>query len=161
MAVPTKRDWEKLLAMGEAAKREEANGGDLAADIEKWRATRSFVNRYSSLARAFTVLDFLSNEHEEWCDLLNRLTTLGIEDDVSTHSHRMRFEAQHGRVVGRKRGCNSLAPIDGEPRERASGNACGLWRMTLSDRARVTGHRSQGSGPCSRSLPIPEIPMPQ
>ena len=39
-----KRDWEELLAMGEAAKMEETNGGDLAARIERLEAIKKFVH---------------------------------------------------------------------------------------------------------------------
>ena len=61
-------DWEELLAMGEAAKMKETNGGDLAARMERLEAVTKFVAGYVGLSRAFRVLDFSSEAHEMWCD---------------------------------------------------------------------------------------------
>ena len=69
-----RRDWEELLAMGEAAKMKETNGGDLAARMERLEAVTKFVARYVGLSRAFRVLDFSSEAHEMWCDrVLDRI----------------------------------------------------------------------------------------
>ena len=69
-----KGDWAELLAMGEAAKMKETNGGDLAARMERLEAVTTFVARYVGLSRAFRVLDFSSEAHEMWCDrVLDRI----------------------------------------------------------------------------------------
>ena len=69
-----RRDWEELLAMGEAAKMKETNGGDLAARMERLEAVTKFVAGYVGLSRAFRVLDFSSEAHEMWCDrVLDRI----------------------------------------------------------------------------------------
>ena len=95
-----KRDWEELLAMGEAAKMEETNGGDLAARIERWMAVEQCVNAYSGLAHAFGALDFFSEEHEMWCDLVNDQIAQGMGDGILTRSQQRRFEAQYDRLLG-------------------------------------------------------------
>ena len=98
-----KRDWEELLAMGEAAKMEETSGGDLAARIERWMAVSKFVNGYCGLAHAFGALDFFSEEHEMWCDLVNDEIAHGMGDGILTSSQQRRFEVQYGRLLGAHR----------------------------------------------------------
>ena len=95
-----KIDWEELLAMGEAANMEETNGGDLAARIERWNAVAYFVNGYCGLAHAFGVLDFFSEEHEAWCDVVMDQTARRIGDGILTLSQQRRFEAQYDRLLG-------------------------------------------------------------
>ena len=84
------------MAMGEAAmtKMEEANGGDLAARIERMEAIKKFVSIYAGLAITFRVLDFSSDEHQMWCDQVldldgsyvvhrvRRMNLLGIDDKI-------------------------------------------------------------------------------
>ena len=92
-----KRDWEELVRMGEGAnlKMEEMNGGDLAARVGRWKAVAKFVNGYCGLAHALGVLDFVSHEHEMWCDRVNDQT-----EGILTHSQQRRFEAQYDRLLG-------------------------------------------------------------
>ena len=68
-----KRDWEELLQMGAAAAAEVATD-DRAARMTKWTAIVSFVSKYCGLARGFSALDFLNEEHEIWCNRIIALT---------------------------------------------------------------------------------------
>ena len=96
-----KMDWEELLAMGESAKMEETNGGDLAARIGRWKAVATFVNGYSGIALTFGVLDFFFyEEHEMWCGQVNNQISQRIGEGILTHSQQRRFEEQHDSLVG-------------------------------------------------------------
>ena len=79
-----KRDWAELLAMGEAAKMEETNGGDLAARIERLEAIKKFVHGYAGLAITFGVLDFSSDEHQMWCDQIRQPQELSLEEQYAS-----------------------------------------------------------------------------
>ena len=82
-----KSDWEKLLQMGTAATAEMATDAR-AARMTKWTAIVRFVTEYCGLARAFSALEFLNEEHEIWC---NRI----IDPTVSTN-----FEEEYEDLVG-------------------------------------------------------------
>ena len=99
-----RRDWEELLAMGEAAKMKETNGGDLAARMERLEAVTKFVARYVGLSRAFRVLDFSSEAHEMWCDRVLDLIRQPLGGGTQpTHPQRSRFEEHYASVVGGNR----------------------------------------------------------
>ena len=73
-----KSEWEQLLGTGAGAAAEVATD-DKAARMTKWTAIVSFVMKYCGLARAFSALDFLNEEHEIWCDqIIARTAGMGI-----------------------------------------------------------------------------------
>ena len=90
-----KSDWEELLASGEAATMEEMNGSQ-AAKMKRWNAVALFVTGYCGLARAFWALDFISEEHEAWCNRVNE----EVEAGAGPWWEQRRFEEQYGILVG-------------------------------------------------------------
>ena len=86
-----RRDWEELLARGEAVKMKETNGGDLAARMERLEAVTKFVAGYVGLSRAFRVLDFSSEAHEMWCDQVL---------DRTRQPQELSLEEQYASLVG-------------------------------------------------------------
>ena len=86
-----KMDWEELLQMGAAAAAEVATD-DRAARMTKWTAIVSFVTQYCGLARAFSALELLNEEHEIWC---NRIIALTAGIVIRTN-----FEKEYTDLVG-------------------------------------------------------------
>ena len=52
------------------------------------------------LALAFGALDFFSEEHEMWCDLVNDQIAQGMGDGILTRSQQRRFEAKYDNMLG-------------------------------------------------------------
>ena len=94
-----KEDWQELLALGEKASRAPEDQGDLAAKVGRWETVTSFVIGYCGVAKAFGALQFLSEQHEAWCDWILEEIEQGI-GDIQTRTQQERFERRYQSLVG-------------------------------------------------------------